>query len=78
MLNTSVYCTLEGKVSKKQAHRDFKWIIMRLLLRRPRFFSAREMFVAAGVNTFKAVLRNLMHKCICELNASENKIMVGL
>lgn len=36
------------------------------------------MFVAPGVNTFKAILRNLMHKFIGELSASENEIMVGL
>jgi len=37
---------------------------MRIMLKRPRWTRASEMFVAAGVKTFKAVLRNLMHKFI--------------
>jgi len=46
---------------------------MRILLKRPRWTS--EMFVAAGVNTFNAVLINLMHKFICRVDDSENEIM---
>jgi len=51
---------------------------MRILLKRPRGTSASEMFVAAGVKTFKAVLRNLMHKFICWVDDSENEIMMFL
>ncbi len=36
------------------------------------------MFVSARVITFKALLRNLMHRSICRLNASKNEIIVGL
>jgi len=43
-----------------------------------RWTSASEMFVAAGVNTFKAVLRNLMHKYICRVDDSENEIIMFL
>lgn len=32
---------------------------VRIVLRRPRWHNASEMFVSAGVNTFQAVLRNL-------------------
>jgi len=48
---------------------------MRILLKRPRWTSASERFVAAGVNTFNAVLRNCMHKFICRVDDSENEIM---
>jgi len=51
---------------------------MRILLKRPRWSSASEMFVAAGVNTLQAVLRNLMYKCICRLNDSDNEILLAL
>jgi len=36
------------------------------------------MFVAAGVNTFKAVLRNLMYTFICQVDDSENEIIMFL
>jgi len=48
---------------------------MRTLLKRPWWTSASEMFVAAGVKTLKPVLRNLMYKFICRVDASENDIM---
>ena len=48
---------------------------MRILLRRPRWSSASEMFVTAGVNTLQALLRNLMYKFICRLNVSQNVII---
>jgi len=51
---------------------------MRILLKRPRWTSANEMFVAAGVKTFKAVLRNLMYKFICRVDDSENEIIMFL
>ena len=45
---------------------------MRLLLKAPRCFSASQMFVNVGVPTCSAVLRNLMYKMICRIDASEN------
>ncbi len=51
---------------------------MRILLKRPRWCSANEMFVAARVSTFHAVLRNQMYKFICRLDVSENSIIMGL
>lgn len=51
---------------------------LRILLRRPRWCSASEMFVAAGVNTLQATLRNFMYKFICRLNSSENCIIMAL
>jgi len=51
---------------------------MRILLKRPSWTSAREIFVAAGVNTFKAVLRNLMFKFICRVDDSKNEIIMLL
>ncbi len=51
---------------------------MRILPRIPRWHSASEMFVSVRVITFKALLRNLMHRFICRLNASKNEIIVGL
>lgn len=38
---------------------------------RPRWNSAGKMFVAAGVSTFKTVLRKLMYKLLCLLDVSE-------
>jgi len=51
---------------------------MRILLNRPRWSSASEMFVAAGVNTFQAVLRNRMYKFICRVDDSKNSIIMVL
>ncbi len=51
---------------------------IRVLLKRPRSCSASKKFVAAGVNTFQTVLRNLMYECIRQLNASENEIILVL
>ena len=51
---------------------------MRILLKRPRWSSASEMFVAARVNTFNAVLRNVMYKFMCRLDVSENSVIIGL
>ncbi len=45
---------------------------MRILLRRPRWHSASEMFVNVRVITFKALLRNLMYRFICRLNAPKD------
>ena len=43
---------------------------MRILLKKPRWCSASELFCNAGVNTFQALLRNLMYKFICRVNDS--------
>ena len=51
---------------------------LRILLKRPRWLSASEMFVNARVNTFNAVLRNLMYRFMCRLDASENQIINSL
>lgn len=43
--------------------------------------SAREMFVAAGVGTFQAVLRNIMDtfilKCIFKVTMSDSKVFMA-
>ncbi|KAL0970009.1 hypothetical protein UPYG_G00235880 [Umbra pygmaea] len=51
---------------------------MRILLKRPRWCSANDIFVSTRVNTLQAVVRNLMYKCICRINASVNGIIMGL
>ena len=51
---------------------------MRLLLKVPRCSSASEMFVSIGVPTCSAVLRNLMHRCMCRLSDSDNSIVLTL
>ena len=53
---------------------------LRILLRKPRWCSATasEMFCNARVNTFLALLRNLMYKCICRLNVSHNFVIMLL
>ncbi len=51
---------------------------MRILLRRPRWHGACEICVSVREITLKALLRNLMYRFICRLNASINEIIVGL
>ena len=52
---------------------------MRLLLETETVtVSVSEMFVAAGVDTFQYVITNLMYKCICRLNESENELILVL
>lgn len=51
---------------------------MRILLKKPRWSSASDLFCKAGVNTFQALLRNLMYKFICRLNVSQNVIIMLL
>lgn len=51
---------------------------MRTLLRQPRWCSASNMFVAAGVSTLEAILRHHMYKFICRINDSKNVIIVAL
>lgn len=50
----------------------------RVLLRRPRWTSATELFVSARVKTLQAVLRTLMYNFICRLNKSENEVLLSL
>ena len=51
---------------------------LRILLKRPRWTSASELFVSSGVNTLQAVLRNVMYRFICRLNDSENLNVVAM
>ena len=48
---------------------------MRILLKKPRWCSASELFCKARVNTFQALLRNLMYKFIGRLDGSQNGII---
>ena len=48
---------------------------LRILLQKPRWCSASELFCKAGICTFQALLRHLMYKFICRLNVSENTII---
>ena len=50
----------------------------RILLKRPRWSSASELFVNAGVKTLQALLRNLMYRFICRLNNSKNEVIMLL
>ena len=51
---------------------------MRLLLHIPRWHSASQIFVTAGVPTCDALLRQLMYNFMCRLDVSENKIIEAL
>ena len=51
---------------------------LRLLLRRPRWHSASQLFVSMGVPTCDALLRRLMFKFMCRLDESENSIIEAL
>ncbi len=51
---------------------------LRIPLKRPRWCSASELFVSAHFNTLQAGERNLVHKFICRLDASENEIILVL
>lgn len=51
---------------------------LRILLKKPRWSSASELFCKVGVNTIHALLRNLMYKFICRLNGSCNFIIMLL
>lgn len=51
---------------------------LRILLKKPRWSSASELFCGLGVNTFHALLRNLMYKFICRLDGSCNQIIMLL
>ena len=48
---------------------------MRILLQKPRWCSASELFCKARVNTFQALLRNLMYKFIGRLDGSQHGII---
>lgn len=49
---------------------------LRLLLEKPRWTSATELFVSSRIGTLHAELRNLMFKRMCRLNVSENLIVL--
>ena len=51
---------------------------IRLLLHVPRWHSASEIFVIAGVSTCDALLRQLMYNFMCRLDKSENKIIEAI
>ena len=48
-----------------------------ILLKKPRWSSASELFCRVGVATFHALLRNLKYTFICRLNGSCN-LIIGL
>ena len=47
----------------------------RILLNKPRWSSASDLFCSAGISTFAALLRHLMYKFLCRLNVSKNSII---
>ena len=49
---------------------------LRLLLKKPRWTSASDLFVSSRVNTLPAVLRNLMFKFMNRLNNSVNVVIL--
>ena len=51
---------------------------MRILLKKPRWSSASELFCSVRVYTFHALLRNLMYKFMCRLNDSMNSVIMLL
>lgn len=48
---------------------------LRILLKKPRWTSASELFCSARISSFEALLRNLMYKFICRLNSSQNGVV---
>ena len=50
---------------------------MRILMRKPRWTSASELFCNLSISTFHALRRNLMYTFMCRLNESQNSI-IGL
>ncbi len=63
-----IYCKLQV------AYND----CMRILLKKPRWFSASDLFCKARVQSFPALMRNLMYKFICRLDNSRNTIIMLL
>ncbi len=51
---------------------------MRILLKKPRWCIASYLFCKARVQSFPALMRNLMYKCICRLDNSRNTIIMLL
>ncbi len=51
---------------------------MRILLKKTRCCSASYLFCKARVQSFPALMRNLMYKCICRLDNSRNTIIMLL
>ena len=48
---------------------------LRVVLRKPRWTSASDLFCQSRISSFEALLRNLMYKFICRLNLSQNAII---
>ena len=79
---TPLYTAPCGSSSGRQA---FKYKLqvsyndcMCIVLRKPRWSSATELFCNMGVNTFHALLRNLMYKFMCRLDESQKFIIMLL
>ncbi len=53
-------------------------IYIYMLLKVPRWSSASQMFVSAGVPTCAAVMHNVMYRCMCRLSESLNSIILTL
>ncbi len=51
---------------------------MRILLKKPRWCSASDLFCKARVQSFPALMRNLMYTFICRLDNSRNTIIMLL
>lgn len=70
-----------GGIMKNPVFRDCKWFYhdaLRLLLKKPRWSSASELFVSAGVRMLKAVLKCFILMFICWLNKTENGVVLKL
>lgn len=48
---------------------------LRILFKYPRWESTSYMFVTCNVPTFQALIRNILHKCVCRLSEWKNGIM---
>lgn len=51
---------------------------LRLVLRMLRWTRRSEMFASVRVSNLQAILKNVISKCICSLNSSENMIVLHL
>ncbi len=69
-------CSAFASGEKHNKARHYIYIYM--LLKVPRWSSASQMFVSAGVPTCAAVMCNLMYRCMCRLSESLNSIILTL
>ncbi|XP_024116673.2 uncharacterized protein LOC112138347 [Oryzias melastigma] len=51
---------------------------LRVVLRKPRWTSASELFVFNRINTLHALLRNLIFKFICRLDSTKNTLIMSI